>query len=235
MQGGPTGSGAAARTWRRRVAAAAAGAAPADGVVLAFTVAATRWVDLDTLAEETLAGLRDAGVWRRGFGGLDALLATRRDGTDPGAVIEPIAAAALRRRRPPGPVALDATGKKVPRPGAIAGKRAWRRRLADVWSGRPALTADVWADLELDVGGSLLGPLEPALDALEPVLGRDPRGRQWQEFFPNDHVIRWLRVRRARAGAPALRLRLGPIDRGQAIDSGGASPPRRSPRAHDQA
>ncbi len=61
----------------------------------------------------------------------------------------------------------------------------------------------MWADVALHGGGSLLGPLEVTLDALEPVLGRDPRGRDWQEFFPNDHVIGWLRVRacHARAGA----------------------------------
>ncbi|MDQ3276200.1 MAG: hypothetical protein M3Q39_14545, partial [Actinomycetota bacterium] len=54
------------------------------------------------------------------------------------------------------------------------------------------------------------GPLEVVLDALEPVLGRDPRGRQWQAFFPNDHRVVWLRVLRA-ADGPAVRLRLGTL------------------------
>jgi hypothetical protein len=92
--------------------------------------------------------------------------------------------------------------------------RAWRRRIAEQWRDAEILTGDVWADVALGGSGSLLGPLEVVLDALEPVLGRDPRGRGWQEFFPNDHRIVWLRVRRV--AKPALRLRLGPIGRREA-------------------
>ncbi|MDP9405978.1 MAG: hypothetical protein M3O86_05160, partial [Actinomycetota bacterium] len=66
------------------------------------------------------------------------------------------------------------------------------------------------ADVALCSAGALLSPLEVVLDALEPVLGRDQRGRDWQEFFPNDHVVTWLRVRRVARG-PALTLRLGVV------------------------
>lgn len=138
------------------------------------------------------------------------MLASRRDGIPPGVVITARAAASLCRRRPPGAVALDARSEILPRAGRREDKRAWRSELAAAWAPRPALAGPVWADLQLRVAGSLLGPLEAALDALEPVLGRDPRGRQWQEFFPNDHVIDWLRVRRSPDLGAAIRLRLGP-------------------------
>ncbi|HVM12892.1 MAG TPA: hypothetical protein VM287_00995 [Egibacteraceae bacterium] len=193
------------------MASAAAGCSSADGISLSFTLEPGRWIDLDTITEETLAGLRDAGVCRPRFAGLDAVVATRRDGELVGVVVQPSDAARLRRHRPPGPAALDVVGDILPRPGRREDKRAWRSRLAAGWGERPPLSGPVWADLELSIGGSLLGPLEPALDALEPVLGRDPRGRDWQEFFPNDDVIRWLRVRRSPALPAALRLRLGPV------------------------
>ncbi|MBA2528625.1 MAG: hypothetical protein H0V19_01465, partial [Euzebyales bacterium] len=96
-----------------------------------------------------------------------------------------------------------------PRPGRPAAKAAWRDAVAATWARRPVLAGDVWADVALRVGGSLLGPLEVVLDGLEPVLGRDPRGRDWQDFFPNDHLVNWLRVTRSTRG-PALRLTLGP-------------------------
>lgn len=213
VEGSPTGPGRTRvqPTWRERVAAAAAGTPPADGLTLAFTLEPDRWIDLDTVVEETLAGLRVAGTCRRGFAGLDAVLATRRDGDPPGVVVEAVGAGALARRRLPGPAALDAGGEDLPRPGHVAAKRAWRAQLADAWTREPLRDTPVWADLQLRVRGSLLGPLEPALDALEPVLGRDPRGRDWQEFFPNDHHIRWLRVRRSPTLAGPLRLRLGPL------------------------
>lgn len=213
VRGSPTGPGRTRvrPTWRQRVAAAADGMAPAGGLLLSFTLEPGRWIDLDTIVEETLAGLRDAGVCRRGFAGLDAMLATRRDGDRPGVAVTRVAPGVLANRRAPGPVMLDATGDVLPRPGRTAAKRAWRDRLAVAWGDRPPRGAPVWVDLQLRVGGSLLGPLEPALDALEPVLGRDPRGRDWQEFFPNDHHIRWLRLRRSPTLSGQLRLRLGPL------------------------
>lgn len=65
--------------------------------------------------------------------------------------------------------------------------------------------------MALGVPGSLFGPLEVVLDALEPILGRDPRGRDWQEFFPNDDRITWLRVRRTQPSAKPLSLAIGSI------------------------
>lgn len=167
------------------------------------------WVDVDTLAENTLAGLRDGGALQPRFAGLDAIIATKSVGSAPGATVAFTQAAPLQRRRPPGTVACDVSWDRTPRAGDRGQKAAWRARIAAHWADRPVLTGDVWADVALGVPGSLLGPLEVVVDALEPVLGRDPRGRQWQEFFPNDHHIVWLRVRRVRN--PALHLRLGPI------------------------
>lgn len=166
------------------------------------------WIDLDTLVEATAAGLRDAGALRQRYAGLDAVVATKRFGDTPGATVFPLAAGELGDA-PPGDVQLDASSEVIPRAGNRESKRAWRAVLAEAWGERPTLTQPSWADVTLGVAGSLLGPLEVVLDALEPVLGRDRRGREWQEFFPNDDWIQWLRVRRR--PAPGLHLALGAL------------------------
>jgi hypothetical protein len=184
------------------------------GLRLDFTLRPRQFVDLDTLTETALGGLRDAGLHARGFPDLDVVLATLRREGAPGLDITTAEAAPLRQAVPPGPAALDVAAEHVP-PATAAGKRAWRQRIAAAWSAPPLLTELVWADVALAVPGSILGPLEVVLDALEPVLGRDPRGRDRQEFFPGDDRIVWLRVRReSRRGAPPLRLRLGPARAG---------------------
>lgn len=180
-----------------------------DGVLLSFELPPRAWIDLDTLVETTAAGLRDAGVLQPRFAGLDAILATKRFGENPGAAIFPAPAADLGDA-PPGPVELDASTELIPRAGNTDSKRAWRATLAQTWGDRRPLIRVSWADVTIGVPGSLLGPLEVVLDALEPVLGRDRRGRQWQEFFPNDHLIQWLRVRRGTR--PGIRLMMGSLD-----------------------
>jgi hypothetical protein len=197
--------------WRAAVAAAVAGSPDmGDGALLAFRLPAGRWVDLDTLVVATLSGARDAGALAPGLRGLDALLATKGAGDPPGAELRVVRAASLRRRRVPGPAAVAVSSDLLVRPGQRSHKLAWRDAISTAWGDRPVLDGDVWTDVALRVDGSLLGPLEVVLDALEPVLGRDPRGRQWQAFFPNDHRITWLRVTRASRGA-AVRLRLGAL------------------------
>lgn len=199
-------------SWREQVARAAAGAlAPAEGLHLRFALRPGQFVDLDTLAQTAVAGMRDGGVYPRGLPGLDALVAEKRDdGAPTGLEVQGRSAAALAGIEVPGPVALDAAAEDLP--GATrGGKAAWRAVIAASWGGAAPLDApEVWADVALRVPGSVLAPLEPILDALEPALGRDPRGRDWQEFFPNDHRITWLRVRRVGPGEPRLRLVLGP-------------------------
>jgi hypothetical protein len=180
-------------------------------VRLGFTLRPGQFVDLDTLAETALAGLRDAGLYPRGFAGLEAFVAEKGDTGEPGVRIATASASRLRGLDPPGPCALSVIGEV---PGTTrAGKATWRAHIAGAWGERALLTGDAWAEVTLAVDGSLLGPLEPVLDALEPVLGRDPRGRVWQEFFPADDRITWLRVSRARAGgdlaAGSVHLRLG--------------------------
>lgn len=166
-----------------------------------------KWVDLDTLTESTARGLRDAGAIPPRYHGLDALVATKRFASPTGVTVRH-ATDQERSGPPPGEVEIDAHHTVVPRPGNRDAKRAWREVLAVAWGQRPALAGDVWADVSFAITGSLLGPLEVVLDALEPVLGRDPRGRGWQEFFPNDDRIVWLRVRRRQHG-PAVSLQLG--------------------------
>lgn len=163
-------------------------------------------MDIDTLVESTVAGLRDAGVVASRLAGLDGIVATKRFGTAPGVDVRVLTRAACHEAVP-GAVALDIATDAVPAARRDA-KRMWRDSLERKWGGRDVLAGAVWADVALAGSGSLLGRLEVVLDALEPVLGRDPRGRPWQEFFPNDDRIVWLRVRRD-PGGPALRLQLG--------------------------
>jgi hypothetical protein len=217
VPGSPAGPGRrGSPRWRAAVAGAVRGRDETDGVRLDLGVEPGRWVDLDTLAFEVLAGLRDGGLVAPRFSRLDAVLATRHDSAEPGVLIDPAGADALRAPGAPGPCALDVGAASVPRPGRREDKRRWRERLAAGWGARPALGGAVWVDVTLPSAGSLVAPVEALLDGLEPALGRDPRGRSWQEFFPNDHRILWLRVLRAPPGA-ALRLRLGPLPAGSGV------------------
>lgn len=63
--------------WRAAIAAAATGTEPVAAVQLHFRMEPGRRVDLDNLARPASAGLRDAGVFTRGYRGLDAILATK--------------------------------------------------------------------------------------------------------------------------------------------------------------
>ena len=65
------------KRWRAAVATAAAGTDPATAVQLDCRLEPHRTVDLDNLIRPALAGLRDAGVFARGYRRLDAILATK--------------------------------------------------------------------------------------------------------------------------------------------------------------
>lgn len=201
VTGRPTGT----RAWRSHVAAELGGWDAGPAVRLDFVIAPSHWVDLDTLAHTTLQGLRDAGALRPRFAGLEELTATKRHGEPLGVRI-----AAAKAPKPPAESLMEAAAPVVPRVGDRDSKRAWRDVLSAAWGERPPLTTQVWVELSLPVRGALPARVEVVLDALEPVLGRDPRGRARQEFFPNDDRIVWLRVRRAASGPPR-RLRLGGV------------------------
>ncbi len=210
-------SGARPRTggsFRERVASEAAdartGTEPVDGLELAFTLRPAHWVDLDTLTETTLAGLRDAGILPRGHHGLDALVATKSFGEPSGLIVRSCRAADLCDLPEPGAVLLDVAGPALPSAPDRAAKRDWRARVEASWRSRPTAVGDLWAEVVHAEAGSIMRGLEALLDVLEPALGRDPRGRPWQEFFPYDDRIVWLRVRRAASGPPR-RLRLGRV------------------------
>lgn len=208
-------SGARPRTgtsFRERVALHAAAHAeeivPVQALDLAFTLRPGHWVDLDTLTETALAGLRDAGVLPRGLRGLDAVLATKRFGEDRGLRLARLPTKAVLGAAPLGPVALEVAGPALGSSPDREAKRAWRDLVAAAWGNRRPPAADVWVEVARSDARSITGGLEALLDVLEPVLGRDPRGRPWQEFFPNDDRIVWLRTVRGPGDAP-LRLRLG--------------------------
>jgi hypothetical protein len=197
-----TARSAADRAWRSTVAQAARRLGDPRAVRLDFVLAPGRWVDLDSLVEVAVAGLRDGGTT-----GLDALVATKRSGPVSGLTVTPTAPAALSAASPPGPTAVSVTSPVKPRD--RRSKEALRGQLATAWKDQPLLEGEVWVDLAIATTGALLAVMEPALDTLEPVLGRDPRGQARQEFFPFDDRITWLRIRRT--PRPAVTLSLGPV------------------------
>jgi len=205
VAGRPSGTAA----WRRSVAEATAGVRLGPAVRLDFTLRPNHWVDVDTLAETTLRGLADAGAIARGFNEITDVVATKRHAGD-GLGVR-IAPATDRDTEPPGHAAFAASSPVRPRPGDREAKRAWRAVLARAHGDRAPLDGALWAHVALGGAGSLLASLEVALDALEPVVGRDARGRSWQEFFPNDDLIVWLHVRRGTPGS-GVTLRLGPAE-----------------------
>jgi len=197
------------REWRVRLAAIRL--PPTRELRLDFVLAPGRWVDLDSVAEVAMAGLREGGTLGPRLATLDALLATKREGEATGVTVTTAEPGTLARLPRPGEQAVAVTAERLPLPGDKAAKRALRTALAEAWGGRAALEGPVWAEVALTTGGSLLAALEPALDTLEPVLGRDPRGQPRQEFFPNDDCIVWLRVLRAAPPRPPLRLAVGRV------------------------
>ncbi|MGI8574931.1 MAG: hypothetical protein ACR2MA_06220 [Egibacteraceae bacterium] len=209
IPGLPTGVSRRSQSWRATVASQA-GSFPVGTahLLVEFTLPPGRWVDLDTILMTTVAGLRDAGVYRRGLSRLESVVATKAVGAEVGVWLGP--AATLGASEPPGPLLLRVEAPRPPAP-ELSAKRAWRARVQAAWGERPPLGGSVWAAVTLTGQGSLLGRLEVVLDALEPVLGRDLRGRDWQEFFPADDRIDWLRVRRSEQG-PGLLLQLGPVE-----------------------
>jgi hypothetical protein len=197
---------AADRNWRVAVAAVTATLGEARAVRLDFVVSPGRWVDLDSMVEVAVAGLRDGGITA-----LDALVATKREGPVSGLTLA--RADPARIEAPPGPPAVTVEAPVLPLPGRREAKHALRDHLAAAWGNQPLLEGEVWVDLGLATTGALLPAMEPALDTLEPILGRDPRGQPRQHFFPNDHLVVWLRVRRSR-GPAAVTLSLGFIHEG---------------------
>lgn len=192
------------RAWRAAVAQAGrhlAGSS-ARGLRLDLVLAPRRWVDLDSLVEVVVAGLRDGGAVTTAT--LEALMATKTTGPEPGVRITATSPAALADEAPPGPAALDLDAP-LDRPLDRAAKRALRDRVAAAWGERPLLDGPVWAELALAGSRALLGPMEAVLDVTEPVLGRDPRGQPGQEFFPFDDRIVWRRRVAAGWRGPARR------------------------------
>ena len=197
------------RDWRALLAST--GLPAAREVRLDFVLAPGRWVDLDSVTEVAVAGLRDGGTLGPRLATLDALLAGKQEGEPTGVTVttaEPGTLAALPR---PGEEAVAVHAERLPLPGDRSARRALRTLLAQAWGAVGPLDGPVWAEVTVTTSGSLLAALEPALDTLEPVLGRDPRGQPRQEFFPRDDRIVWLRVLRSAPPHPALRLAVGRV------------------------
>jgi hypothetical protein len=182
------------RLWRNQVADQCHGLAPTRAVSLSFRLEPHRRVDLDNLVRPALAGLRDAGVFARGFTTLDLIVATKVIALPPGLLVETDEKAVLRSARSrPGTAVLCATSERMPRDEDRRSKAAWRRCVSDAFDGEP-LERPCWIEIATNATRSLEALMKPVIDGLEPLLGRDPRGRL--EFVPNDDKVAHLTVRR---------------------------------------
>lgn len=175
------------------IAGATRGIEPAAAVRLHFRLEPNRTVDLDNMIRPALAGLRDAGVFARGYWRLDAILATKTStGEDLGVDIDPTTVdvvVAVNRSTAATMVAAHTT---LPRDSDRHSKRDWRdgvRRQQVAVNG-----GAVWLDIAVNTTLSLEGLLKPIIDGLDPVLGTDPYARL--QFTPNDDRVEWLRIHR---------------------------------------
>jgi hypothetical protein len=178
--------------WREAIAAAATGIEPAAAVRLHFRLEPHRTVDLDNLVRPALAGLRDAGVFARGYRHLDAILATKASAdVDAGVDIDPTTG----RRHGRGRSKTAGVGRRAHHPAtrrrspeqaqlarAHSSPATHRRRRRSV--GRRRGQHDT-------VTRSLLKPI---IDGLDPLVGADPFASL--EFTPNDDRVEWLRISR---------------------------------------
>jgi hypothetical protein len=182
----------------------------ASALGLHFRLQPDRRLDLDNLVRPALAGLRDAGIFTRGFPGLHHLVATKELSSQPGLAVD-FDETRLQQAEPPGSVLLSARASAVPRDGSRSSKREWLDVVAANYPGAP-VGQMVWIDVAVNVKGSLEAVMKPVIDGLEPLLGRDSSGRL--EFTPNDHLITWLRVTRRPDLEPAIDLRAGTVGDG---------------------
>lgn len=194
--------------WRAVIATAATDIEPAAAVELHFRVESRRTVDLDNLVRPALAGLRDAGVFARGYRRLDAILATKTstDG-DVGVDIAPTTVDDVAAADRPSAAVMVAADTALPRDGDRQSKRGWRDCVR-----RQGITVDggaVWLDVAVNTTLSLEGLLKPIIDGLDPVLGVGPSATL--EFAPNDDRVGWLRIHRQPNLPCAIVLATGPI------------------------
>ncbi|MDP2345498.1 MAG: hypothetical protein Q8O67_31430 [Deltaproteobacteria bacterium] len=179
------GEDAREHAWRAAVAfeAKRLGIANVAAVTLAFTLESGRRVDVDNLARPVLAGLRDAAWFTRGFTSLDRLVVTKTHGEHVGVDIQP--AALLPDLG--ADVDVQILSKNViPSEGKHEMKRVWREAIRDSWN-KPPMEGAVNVELGFRTTRSIVALLKPNIDALEPILGRDPSGRL--EFCPLDDKI----------------------------------------------
>lgn len=202
------------RAWRAAITTAAveAGAGPRRGVSLRFCLEPGRArIDLDNLVRPALDALRNAGVFGRGFRDLHTLVASKTTGSPVGLRVGSVDPEDVGDLPTIGPLLLGLEHGELPREGDRDSKMRWREAVARAWPYQPLHGLSFGVGITVSTALSFKDLLKPIIDGLEPVLGRDPRGRL--EFSPNDHLITWLLV--ARSTSPAiLRLQLvnGPFE-----------------------
>lgn len=199
------------RAWRRRVAEVAAGQPPVAAVGLDFRLREGRRVDLDNLVRPAMAGLQDAGMFGRGYRSLELLVASKivdhREGLWVEVGDEVVGSTAADRGRQLFSLAASA----IPREGDRASKVGWRDAVRTGYAA-PPVDGPVWVDIVTRTTGSLVALMKPVIDGLEPLLGRDPRGRL--EFVPNDHLVERLTMRRDLDLPAAVVVAAGPLASG---------------------
>lgn len=142
--------------WRAAIAAAATGTEPAAAVQLHFRIEPHRKVDLDNLVRPALAGLRDAGVFTRGYRSLDAILATKTPADEGvGVHIHLANAAIVAGEDQPARIAMAVAHTALPRDGDRGRKHDWRETVR-----RQQVMIDdgaVWLDIAVNTSLSLEG------------------------------------------------------------------------------
>lgn len=143
------------------------------------------------MVRPVLAGLRDAGVFSRGYRDLHDLLATKTRSTRPGLRLSLVPG--ISSWAPPSAPAFAASSSSTPREGDRASKAAWQHVVQEHYHGELTV-GPAWVWIKTRNQRSLEGLMKPVIDGLGPFLGQDPHGRL--QFVPNDHLIVWLRVSR---------------------------------------
>lgn len=209
------GEDARERAWRDAVADALRDHAPTAeahlGVALSFVLHSDRVrLDLDNLVRPALDALRDSGAALRGFSNVDAVLATKSAGEEAGLRVTIGKSGLVSSVDAPGAMLFTARSEVIPRDGSADSKMQWRQAVAASWAALPIPAGAVFVDIATSSELSLKDILKPVIDGLEPVLGRDPRGRL--EFCPQDERVVWLRAQRADLGQGALNVQVGRVE-----------------------
>ncbi|UUO07876.1 hypothetical protein M4951_06065 [Blastopirellula sp. J2-11] len=169
-------------------------------VSLTFRLEPYRNVDLDNLVRPAMRALKKSGFYQSGFPELNSITASKLVGQPIGVTIE-----SGIQLIPEGKLLSVESDHIPPSDPTFAWKSEWTAAIQKEWD-VPVISKPIWLAISTTSVRSLVDLMKPIIDGLEPVLGRDPDGRN--RFCPNDHLVNWLQIRRVSSGA-AVKLVAG--------------------------